>query len=486
MAERRPSPPRPQPRRTKAQAPSVTVIMATHNGARHIVSALDSLFAQSYPADEIIVVDDGSTDETFDCLQPYLPRLLYHRQEHLGVAAARNTGLRMSSGNLVAFLDSDDWYLPRHLQSLREPLGRDPRTGMAVSGWRRVAEDGARLADVEPWHRAPRLDLQAWLVHKPVFPGAMMVRRSWLERVGGFDESLAVSSDVDGVLRLALAGCQAAWVYQVSVCYRQHGATLSSDTRHVASALETIHSRFFSQPSLAREVRALEPSVRSGAATWLAWRALGSGEVDFARAQLRTAYSLARRPALSVAMAWQADFARFDDDAGGTPVPLHTKWVVFEHGLALSPGEWAVIREALAAWALAWLPIQGVGEPAPLADVQREGAARGPEWVQHVKPGITPLAPPVTARMVAGWWHSMVREGGVSAASRGEVTALYLAAMHQALRQRRWGGVLAAMTSAASTAWQPGGWEAWRRFLRVAWQSAKARTHYRRPPAARG
>jgi glycosyltransferase involved in cell wall biosynthesis len=167
--------------------------MATHNGARHIAAALESLFAQSRPPEEIVVIDDGSTDGTFDRIQTYLPRLLYHRQEHLGVAAARNAAMGLGSGSLVAFLDSDDWYLPHHLESLREAFCRDPGLGMAVSGWRRMAQDGTRLADAEPWRRAPRLDLRTWLVHKPVFPGAMMVRREWLEQVRGFDESLAVS-----------------------------------------------------------------------------------------------------------------------------------------------------------------------------------------------------------------------------------------------------------------------------------------------------
>ncbi len=466
--------------------PTVTVVIPTYNSSRFILQALESVFAQSVPPDEIAVVDDGSTDDTFDKISPHLPRIRYHRQEHRGAAAARNAAIAFSRGDLIAFLDADDWYLPDHLASLARRMARDPSLGLVACGWRRVNEQGRPMADSEPWRRAPRLDLKTWLLHKPIFPGAMMVRRAWLERVGGFDESLAISSDVDVVLRLALAGCRADWVHEVSVCYRQHGPTLSSDTRLVAAALEGIHTRFFTQPGLTRDVRNLEPSVRSGAATWLAWRALRNGEIDLADAQLRVARSLKRWPALSVAMAWQADFVRFDDHAGGTPVPLHTMWTAFERALAVSPNEWGEIRNALAAWSLAWLPVQGVGQPASLAEVQREGAAEGSDPVQHVKPGMAAMAPPVTTRMVAAWWRSMRLQRNVPVATRNGVTALYLEAMHQARWQRRWGGVLAAMIMAASTAWQPGGWDAWRRFVRAAWESVRARSHNRRPRAARG
>ena len=90
------------------QTPSVSVVITTYNQASYIGPALDSVFAQSRPPAEVIVVDDGSTDETSERIAPYRDRLVYIRQPNQGVAQARNTGVRTARGDLLAFLDGDD------------------------------------------------------------------------------------------------------------------------------------------------------------------------------------------------------------------------------------------------------------------------------------------------------------------------------------------------------------------------------------------
>ena len=101
---------------SQAEKPCVSVIVPTFNRAWILKEAIDSVLAQNYRDFELIVIDDGSTDHTRDILHPYRDRLTVIRQANAGVSAARNRGIRAASGRLIAFLDSDDLWLPGKLE----------------------------------------------------------------------------------------------------------------------------------------------------------------------------------------------------------------------------------------------------------------------------------------------------------------------------------------------------------------------------------
>ena len=90
----------------------VSVIIPTYNYGRFIAKAIESVLAQTHPIEEIIVVDDGSTDETAETVAKFAPRVTYTRQRNSGVCAARNSGVKHSSGDFIAFLDADDIWHP--------------------------------------------------------------------------------------------------------------------------------------------------------------------------------------------------------------------------------------------------------------------------------------------------------------------------------------------------------------------------------------
>jgi glycosyltransferase involved in cell wall biosynthesis len=102
---------------TATQTPQVSVIIPAYNGDRYIVQAVESVLGQTFTDLEIIVVDDGSSDRTYQVLQPYLDRISYIYQENQGVAAARNRGIKEAKGDLIAFLDQDDFFLSDKLAS---------------------------------------------------------------------------------------------------------------------------------------------------------------------------------------------------------------------------------------------------------------------------------------------------------------------------------------------------------------------------------
>jgi glycosyltransferase involved in cell wall biosynthesis len=188
------------------------------------------------------------------------------------VAAARNRGISESKGELIAFLDQDDYYLPHKLASQVSCFEAQPSVGIVNSGWCVVNNLGEAIADLDLWHCMPNLTIEDWIVWKPVFLGAMMFGREWLARVGGFDTRLHQTPDVDLVLRLVVVGCQAVWVECSTVCYRQHDLNASRDVLAQAKELEILLDRLFSYPSLSNEIRQLERQSRYQSLVWSAFR----------------------------------------------------------------------------------------------------------------------------------------------------------------------------------------------------------------------
>jgi glycosyltransferase involved in cell wall biosynthesis len=186
------------------RAPLVSVIVPTYNYGHFIAEALDSVLAQDYPNTELLVLDDGSTDDTESVVDPYLRHgVRYMRQENRGIGPAKNAGLAATSGPFVGFLDADDAWLPAKLSLQVEHLMRHPE----------IALVGAAYYDCDEHNRPKRrIDPPAvrsgWFfdellvrnhVHSPTVP---LIRRACLEAVGGFSE-LPRSQDWDTWLRLA-------------------------------------------------------------------------------------------------------------------------------------------------------------------------------------------------------------------------------------------------------------------------------------------
>ncbi|NET11078.1 MAG: glycosyltransferase, partial [Symploca sp. SIO2B6] len=200
--------------------PTISIILPSYNGDRYLAQAIDSVLSQTYQDYELLVIDDGSTDTTPTLVQSYTHRkpfrlsqkLRYIRQSNQGVSAARNHGIQLARGEIIAFLDADDWFLPLKLEQQYAVFAAEPTAGLVHSGWRRVNAEGAPLMDVTPWHDCPQLDLEQWLKWKPVLPSAMMFRKEWLLRADGFDPHFPLAEDTDLTLRLAAMGCQTAWL----------------------------------------------------------------------------------------------------------------------------------------------------------------------------------------------------------------------------------------------------------------------------------
>jgi glycosyltransferase involved in cell wall biosynthesis len=182
--------------------PMVSVIIPTYNRAAMVQEAVASVLTQTYSDFELIVVDDGSFDDTARVLNSYSGRIRVHRQDNRGVSAARNAGIAMAKGTLIAFLDSDDLWLPEKLAVQTAYFLNHP-DAMICQTEERWVRNNVRV-NPKNRHKKPSGLIYASSLHLClVSPSAVMIRRSLLDRVGLFDENLPACEDYDLWLRIS-------------------------------------------------------------------------------------------------------------------------------------------------------------------------------------------------------------------------------------------------------------------------------------------
>jgi len=182
--------------------PQVSVIIPTYNRGWTIREAVDSVLIQDYKDFELIVVDDGSTDNTPEVLGAYCGVIKVFRQENKGVSAARNRGIAEASGQFIAFLDSDDLWFPQKLSRQVEFFNTTPDALICQTEeiWIR---NGVRVNPKKRHKKPSGMIFEPSLALCLVSPSAVMIRRSLLEVVGNFDETLPACEDYDLWLRIS-------------------------------------------------------------------------------------------------------------------------------------------------------------------------------------------------------------------------------------------------------------------------------------------
>ena len=294
----------------------VSVIIPAYNGDRYIEEAIAGILAQTYTDYEIIVVDDGSTDNTEQIIKQYGDRIKYFSQANQGVAASRNLGLAQAQGEYIAFLDQDDVFLPHKLASQVALLDRDNSLGIVNSGWQIVDQNGLFKSSVEPWQQIQNLTTANLIIWKPVFLGAMLFRRSWLDQTTGFDTALEQTPDVDLVIRLAGMGCPADWVKETTVKYRQHEANASKNTLLQSQELDLILERFFTQPDLSPEIKKLEADSRYQSLVWSAWRLQQTGRLEEMSNCLNKSRKYSQKYPTEIVLNWIESFKNYSAEYG--------------------------------------------------------------------------------------------------------------------------------------------------------------------------
>ena len=222
--------------------PRVSVIIPTYNRREYVQEAIDSVLTQTYTDYEIIVIDDGSTDGTGEALQArYGDRIHYEWQENQGESVARNRGIELAQGEYIAFLDSDDLWLPEKLEKQARILDENPNVGLVYAQAQFIDEDGVLLesgtsADSEVAEAFDKTVLYFW---NPIGgPSKTLICKAVLDRVGGFDPQIRFGEDRDLWFRIADQS-KVLGITEVLVAIRRHrgGQAYYPNAQHNARRL---------------------------------------------------------------------------------------------------------------------------------------------------------------------------------------------------------------------------------------------------------
>lgn len=283
------------------QMPRVTVVIPCYNSLRRLPETVETVLGQSFDDFEVVLVDDGGDDDLAGWASSLGDeRVRVVRQDNAGVAAARNRGIAEARGDLVAFLDSDDLWLPHALASLvdrydqavadQEAAGGPP-VGL-VYGWYQVADErGDPVGRIEAY-AAEGSVWEQFVVSNPVGPGATLVPSEVLECVGGFevnrDRFRVDVEDWDLWIRIAGAGYYVALVRDVLYLYRRHESNSSAAVGSLDAAYRHLLAKVFDgQPPRRRWL--LAPAV-ARVEMILGWQSLNDlGDFRLARAYRRSA-----------------------------------------------------------------------------------------------------------------------------------------------------------------------------------------------------
>lgn len=230
--------------------PPVSVIIPNYNYACYLREAIDSALNQTYRNIEIIVVDDGSQDNSAEVLESYSDKIKFIQQQNQGVSAARNVGFQASSGDYIAFLDADDVWLPQKIEKQIKRFLDDVELGLVHVGLEDIDADGNKLKihvdGLEGW-----VSQELLLFKRPVILGGgsgMLIPRKIFEETGGFDLQLSTSADWDIFYQIS-SRYQVGFVPEILMKYRVHDSNMHSNIPRMEREMMIGYKKAFSETS---------------------------------------------------------------------------------------------------------------------------------------------------------------------------------------------------------------------------------------------
>ncbi len=226
----------------------VSVIIPAYNQARFLGDALESVLSQTYPYYEIIVVDDGSTDNTSEVIHKYGSLIKSIQQENMGLGGARNTGIRNSRGEFIGFLDADDIWLPDYLEKMIGLAGNFPDAGVYYCGAKSIDQYGGELFQYfgKPFLLSSTI-YHILIRHNFLIPSTILLRRSVIDEIGLFEQSNPLihgCEDWDLWLRIA-PKYRFIGTSEILVHYRLHGSSLSANPTKMQRAVRAVIEKNF-------------------------------------------------------------------------------------------------------------------------------------------------------------------------------------------------------------------------------------------------
>jgi glycosyltransferase involved in cell wall biosynthesis len=199
----------------------ISVILPVYNGELYLEQAVESILAQDYPHIEILIIDDGSTDKTAIVAKKF-PEARYEVQANRGPSSARNRGASLARGELLSFLDYDDFWVPHKLSAQVKAMGQNENIGFVICQCRSFSDPES----------PPPVKLRKDLILQPQKTyGGLLIRKTAFEQVGGFDESYRTDEDTDLIFRLRDAKIDYGYCEESLFYRRLHQKNLSYENR---------------------------------------------------------------------------------------------------------------------------------------------------------------------------------------------------------------------------------------------------------------
>ncbi len=263
------------------QQPLVSVVIPAYQAAGRIRETLDSVFAQTYPNVEVVLVNDGSPDTGAleEAIRSYGERLIYIRQENRGPSGARNTAIRAARGKYIACLDSDDIYLPEHLARLVPLLEERPLDLVYSDSY--VTRDGVHVGrSFERQPQSPPVTFEKLITEEcAITTSAVVASRHAMIDAGLFDERYRCSEDYDLWVRMSFRGAKMDLLLQVGIEHRLLPDGLASDGYLLKQAqIEVNNKVLLTLPVSAKQKRTIQEQIV---------RAEGLSQMDLVKRYLR-------------------------------------------------------------------------------------------------------------------------------------------------------------------------------------------------------
>ena len=247
-----PAPDRPV---SRGLVPTFSVVIPVYEAADVVAEAVESALGQTTPPHEVIVCDDGSTDDIEEALRRYRDKIVFLGKDHGGAASARNVATRAASGEFIALLDADNVYLPEYLEAVGDLAAARPDLDIVTTD--AYLELGGQVYGRYYRGKARFVvdDQRRGVIHQHFVFGNAALRRDRVLELGGFDESLPIAIDTDCFLRMILAGSRAGLVDEPLCIYRIRTGSLSSSRPRSLRAAVDILARQRKHPTLSSSER---------------------------------------------------------------------------------------------------------------------------------------------------------------------------------------------------------------------------------------
>ncbi|MEM8861680.1 MAG: glycosyltransferase [Chloroflexota bacterium] len=269
----------------------VDIIIPAYNQGHYLQASVESALNQTWGNIEVIIVDDGSTDNTAEVAQTFSdPRVTYIYQENAGLSAARNTGIRHSTGEYISFLDSDDLFFPKKLELLLDAMHKSPELGLCAGKAILIDENGVPKG--RNYGKGMPNAPEEWLLGNRIHVGSVLVKSEWLQKTEPFDENLRACEDWDMWLRLSLIGCPMGWIPDNVSQYRVHSQQMTREAVRMKTAMFTVLDKILDEP-LSKDWREMAEKAKASALVRAAARAFLAGDSDAASKDISEAVQIA-------------------------------------------------------------------------------------------------------------------------------------------------------------------------------------------------